>query len=448
MSGSTRVNNYDATGEFPSQEPCLTDRDNEAIEIFERAIEKEAHGLMSDAVKLYREAFKLNDQVDFLYRKKKLPHHVNQLKEEGGKNTTQKVDEEKVKQINVDQLLESFSHTEAQAPDPNDADTFTNEDKMTIKFEKLGMDDELNGHIDIEPVSPLMHLTNDIWIYILEILLITSPEAWFNFSITCKKNAYLGLGSTNMWRKLCYLIYPNQNYYENQLYLENNQTTGNDVKLVKLSLPIPLDQLQIVPQYNMSWKYMIHNRPFLKFHGCYISVINYYSEGGKAEFSNSWSNPVRTITYYRYLRFYPDGTCVKVLSTLEPNKVIPYLLKYNSLKSVRDNLNHELKNVANQPRDKDKGHSIYHGKWTLSLNNEVHVKVDEGSAPYYTFHYHFEIKPLGGIYKHNKLKWLKFYAVRKKTSENDDREGEEATFSLKKENAFKYLRVKSFHPSN
>lgn len=412
----------------------LSESDHEAIGYFEQAMEKETHGLMSDAVAFYRKAFKINDQVDLLYRHEKVPHNINKLKQEAGKNTAVRVDEKAVKSINVDELLQSFEHVEASAPDPNNPEHVD----LTIKFSNLGTDNH-EEVADIKPVSPLIHLPNDIWSQILEILLITSGESWFNFSITCKKNAYLGLAQSNVWRKLCYLIYPNQNYYENKVYIDSNQTPGNPT----IDLPVPLDQLQILPQYNNLWKYMLHNRPFIKFHGCYISVVNYYSEGGKAENSLSWSNPVRTITYYRYIRFYPDGTCVKVLSSLEPDKVVPKLLKYNSQKSVGTIL-------QEHPLVPKEGHRIYHGRWTLSLSDEVHVVIENGSVPYYTFHYHFEIKPLAGIYKHNKLKWIKYYAIRKKINDDDDddRIGEETVFTLRNETAFKYLKVRSYNLDN
>lgn len=446
MSGGTSL--VDNTGQSelnrPNFQANLSAKDNEAIALFERGIEKESHGSMSDAVEFYRKAFKINDKVDLLYRTKRLPHKVNKLKEEGGKNITKRVDEALVRAIDVDKLLDSFDGIEASAPDPNNVDQH-HDDIVTIKMTNLGLGED--KVLNLEPVSPLMHLPTDIWMDIFEILLLTNPESWFNFAITCKKNAYLGFGSKNIWRKLCYLIYPQQVYYENKLYLDSIRTPGLAEKQVEL--PVPKDQLIILSQYQNSWKYMLHNRPFIKFNGCYISVINYYSEGGKAEFSSSWSNPVKTITYYRYLRFYPDGTCIKVLSALEPNKVIPHLLVHNTRRSLLPN--EDPINKAgpghNQAPAKE-GHNIYHGHWTISTSGEIHIEIAEGSVPYYIFHYHFQIKSLGGIFKHSKLSWIKYYAIRKKMNDNDEREGEETFFPLKNEKAFKFLKVRSYNVNN
>lgn len=413
-------------------EPSLSNNDREAIDLFEKAIEKESTGKMSDAIELYRKAFKLNEKIDLVYRKTEVPNKVEKLKETHGLNSTIKVDEEKVKAIDVDKLLLSFEHEEAKAPNPEDP----NNDNMVIKFANLGVDN--HEKVIVKPVSPLVHLPNDIWVYILEILLITEPQSWIQFSTTCKKFAYLGLALNDLWRKLCYLIYPLQNYEENQAYIEANQTVSNDLK----DLPIPKDQLEIVPSYGNSWKQMLHERPFVKFKGCYISVINYYSEGGKPEFSNSWSNPVKTITYYRYLRFYPDGTCIKVLSTLEPYRVVPQFLKFNLLRNITSALD-QVKIVGHHRSVKD-SHRIYHGKWTISTTGEMHITIDEGSVPYYSFHYHFQIKSLGKIFKFNKLNWIKYYTVRKQMSDDDDMVGEVSYLTLKNEKPFKFLRVKSY----
>lgn len=407
----------------------LSPKDHEAIALFEKAVEKESSGLMSDAVEYYRKAFKINEQVDALYRSQKLPQAIHKLKSEKGKNITKRIDEEKVRAINVDQLLESFAHVDANAPDPNNPE----HNEITIKFANLGLDN--HEEVVTKPVSPLVHLPNDIWISILTQLIQESPESWFSMSITCKKFAYLGFASSAIWRKLSCLIYPNQIYEENKQYLANLSFDQ------EIDLPIPQDQLKILPQYNGSWKYMLHNRPFIKFLGCYISVVNYYSEGGRTEFSSSWSNPIRMITYYRYIRFYPNGDCVKVLTILPPDQVVPYLLRLNT-QGIPESIS-ETGNPIFSHYEKH-GHKIYHGKWTMSTTGEVHIEIENGSVDYCVFHYYFQVKSLGHINKHAKLSWIRYSTVRKKMSDDDDREGEVTFFSLRNEKPFKFLRVRSY----
>ncbi|CAH6720804.1 F-box protein Hrt3p [[Candida] jaroonii] len=363
----------------------------------------EAQGLMSDAVTLYRQAFKLNERVDLLYRSNKIPQV---------KKITNPINEELVKKINVEKLILSFQDSEPTSPSLIDDNGEDEEGQLTQKFSKL-----MTGP------SPLTKLSNDIWIYIMEILIEKSPESWISLSLVCKKFAYLGF-SPSIFRHLATMIYPPQRYEENEELDYQLSTTDDD-------LPVPKNQLKILPSYNNSWKYMLFHRPFIKFNGCYISIINYYSEGSRAEFSNSWTNPVRTITYYRYLRFFPDGKVLKVLTTLEPTRVIPHLQRSNYVVS----------NILDQVKGNRDGHRIYHGRWIMNTDGEVHITIDEGSVPYYIFHYHFKIVNMG----HNrfgKLSWIKYYTVRIQGEEEDI--GEVSELGLKNEKPFKFSRVRSY----
>lgn len=428
MSGSTSILNPQDDSSIGHL--TLKVSDDQAMKYFEKGIERESHGSMTEAVEYYRKAFKLNENIDKLYRTHKVPHVVLKLKESGGKNTAVKVDEEKVKQINVDKLLDSF-------------------EQLNIATEYGESDEDETKEVES---SPLLQLPNDIWVSILEVLLITHPESWFNYSITCKKNAFLGLKSSLLWRRLAKMIYPYQRYEENLMFQNSLMVINND-------LPIPLDQDLIVPQYDHSWKKMITSRPFIKFLGCYISVVNYYSEGGRREFTNSWSNPVRLITYYRYLRFYPDGTCIKVLSHLEPNMVVPLFLRKN--KSITPHYDSVPINSATPVSaqasaavaaaaesaaigSRKDSQKIYRGTWTITSEGEVHVSIFEGSVPGYDFHYFFQLKSLGPIFKYNKLSWIRYYTT---TKEIDEATGERdiSELPLKNEKAFLFLRVRRYH---
>ncbi|EGW30784.1 uncharacterized protein SPAPADRAFT_142902 [Spathaspora passalidarum NRRL Y-27907] len=403
----------------------LSPTDHEAIALFEKAVEKESIGLMSDAVQFYRRAFKLNEQVDFLYRQHKLPHLIKSLQLEKGKNSGYRLDENKVKSINVDTLLHQFKQLDI---------------------------DEHYDKCDNGP-SPLVYLPNDIWIHILEYLVDDNVESWFKMSITCKKFAYLGFASSSIWRNLCYHVYPKQVYHD-----EDEQIVyqfKND------------EVLALLPQYDNSWKKLLTCKPFVKFYGCYISIVNYYSEGGRKEFSstNLWSNPVKIITYYRYLRFYPNGDVIKVLSILPPTQVVSHLSRMNSSIPVTA-VDHPANPAAaaaaaatpvpapaptaSSRQDKKNQHKIYKGKWSMSDNGRIHIVLDQGSVPYYAFHYIFQIDTLGHINKHGKLSWLDYYAIRKKMHEldDDDRIGELSQFSLRNEKAFKFSRVRSYTLDN
>lgn len=424
--------NYRMTKDAPADQPShdSSQSDARAMQLFEKAIERELHGLMADAVKYYREAFKLNDRVDLIYRKNTVPQALEKLRGEEGKNASRKVDQQKLNAIDVDQLLQSFANEPAHAPDPNDPGHW-DEGQVAIKFASMG----LNGKdqvADLKPVSPLINLPSEVWIHILQLLLWQEPEAWFKFGITCKKNAYLSFHTSEIWRQLCYLVYPKQCFEENVGFLGKH-------------LPVPMDPMVVLPQYDSSWKQMIRQRPFLKFLGCYISVVNYYSEGGREELSTSMRNPVRTITYYRYLRFYPGGACVMALTRLEPTVVVGQFLRKNKLRCLFANPDSRDVTKVNPNAEP---HKIFHGRWTLSTEGKVHVTVDSGLVPYYEFHYEFFVKNLGGMPNHAKLAWDTFYAIWKVYPGSEERAGEKVEFSLKHEKDFKFLRVRSYREDN
>lgn len=383
--------------------------DAQAVLLFTQASEKELVGLMAEAIGLYRQAYRLNDKVDKLWRDDNLQNEARTQRDQ----PVLKVDEKQVKRINVDALIESFEGCEAVAPDPLDPM------QAHLTHSRIKIDNWTPQYV---PVSPLVRLLPDIWVHILLIVVSQLPLAWFNMSMTCKKYAYLGFGLLLLWRCMCRLVFPNQQYPDHE------------------ELRDDLDQL--VQQYNSSYHTMLRLRPFIKFKGCYISVVNYYSEGARESFTSSWLNPVHIVTYYRYLRFYPDGTCIKLLTTLEPSKVVPHFLRYNTLKSVAAVVDeHGVVHNAGHARD---GHRIFHGTWTISEQGQVHITIENGLVPYCVFHYNFNVKNLGGLMRHSKLSWVNYYARRIKLLPEDDRDGEVYDFSLKNEKLFKFLRVKRY----
>lgn len=386
---------------------ALSNTDTQAISLFEQAMEKEQHGSMSDAVGFYRQAFRLNEQVDRLYRQERVPQAIQKLKAEHGKNVAHKVNEEEVGKIDVDRLLALWEHVEAQAPNKDDPDHWN--DDVVVKIDNLAL------NAPDEEVSPLIDLPGEVWVRVLGFLQESLPELWFQFGMTCKKHAYLAFALSALWEKLCYLIYPHQRHETAAL---------NDPKELYAK--------------SGSWKKVLWENPFVKFMGCYISVVNYYTEGGRGEYSLNWSNPVKTNTYYRYLRLYPDGVCLMALTALDPTKVVHRMTRSNTNKCIM-----ETKDVALHFNPATHPHKIYTGGWSLKKNGELEIRLYQGSVPYYTFYYYFKIKSLGQKPNYSKLLWVRYFAV-EKTESGDAPTGDEVDFSLKNETSFKFSRVKSF----
>lgn len=387
----------------------LSELDLEAITLYERGMEKEQLGLVSDAVSFYKAAEQINQHVEKLYRQERVPEAIQQLKDKHGKNVAHKVDEAAVRKIDVEKLLALWEHAEAHAPKVDDPDTW-NDGDIVVKIGKLAV----NG--PSEEVAPLIHLPGEVWVHVLSHLIDTDPELWFHFGMTCKRHAYFAFGSSTLWKKLCYLIYPHQIYEDRTL---------NDPKI-------------LYTRCGSSWKKVLRQTPYVMFSGCYISVVNRYTSGGRSEFSLSWSNPVKTSTYYRYLRFYPDGLCLMALTALDPTVVVHQLLRKNTNKCIMEN-----KEVSIHFDPAIHPHKIYIGAWKISADGELQIRLYEGSVSYNTFYYYFKIKNLGSR-PNSKLSWVRLFAVEKDLNGNDSPTGEEVDFSWENEKPFTFSRVKSY----
>ncbi|KAI9824024.1 MAG: hypothetical protein M1826_007557 [Phylliscum demangeonii] len=92
--------------------------------------------------------------------------------------------------------------------------------------------------------------------------------------------------------------------------------------------PTYLTHLALTPAY-ASYQQTLRHRPRIRFHGCYISTVNYMRPGGGAVSQVSWNAAVLIVTYYRYLRFFRDGSVISLLTTAEPLEVVPLLTKEN-----------------------------------------------------------------------------------------------------------------------
>lgn len=68
-----------------------------------------------------------------------------------------------------------------------------------------------------------------------------------------------------------------------------------------------------------SWRSTFLEEPRLRYDGVYISVCHYVRPG---QSDLAWVNVTHLITYHRFLRFYPDGTVISLLTTDHPVDVV------------------------------------------------------------------------------------------------------------------------------
>lgn len=95
---------------------------------------------------------------------------------------------------------------------------------------------------------------------------------------------------------------------------------------------------------------MLIERPRLRFNGCYIATCHYLRPGVN---DCSWNTPIHMVTYFRFVRFFADGNCITVLTTLEPREVVHSVSRAGSV---------GLKGVS-------------YGVWRMSESGAVNVEV-------------------------------------------------------------------------
>ncbi|KAI9230496.1 MAG: hypothetical protein DHS80DRAFT_21293 [Piptocephalis tieghemiana] len=133
--------------------------------------------------------------------------------------------------------------------------------------------------------------------------------------------------------------------------------------------------------YGNDWRRMYIDRPRIRFNGVYICVCSYVRTGWDEE---SWDQPNHLITYYRYLRFYPDGRAIKLTTTNEPSTVVRTLGTYAS--------------------------GIWQGSWRMDGPDQVVAAFKDPGRPRQTFVVTVQLRGTGRG-KHDKLRWVTFQSV-------------------------------------
>ena len=186
------------------------------------------------------------------------------------------------------------------------------------------------------------------------------PASFARLSLVCKRLAYLVATDDRIWRSLCL---GHDFGFAAMHYAWACSITGHslpqsiyelDTQMSTLTVSSPVPRtLQPTLSYP-TYKSMYHARPRLRFSGCYISTVNYIRPGAATASQATWSSPVLIVTYYRYLRFFRDGSCISLLTTAEPVDVVHQLLKENMGKNHSQGLPSAVMNHA------------LRGRWRLS----------------------------------------------------------------------------------
>ncbi|TVY68901.1 F-box protein HRT3 [Lachnellula suecica] len=435
-----RFSNVDATRSLESgygESSKVTIQEPEsALEHYEKAVERESEGSLGDSLNLYRKAFRMDHRVDQKYKNKHFPPSYF-----------------KSKPTNP-------NPSNAAVTVPNTAHHSLDGPPQLIKQLIAGF-----SGLSIEPVPPpvegapappcpLAELPDEILIHILKDVAILDDASFTRLGQVCKRMAYLVLTEEQIWKRICVgsevgfatMHYEWQQEVLGGPLLEDHILEPQDDSEDEEGLaPNPLGKEEVTESlltsaYSSSWQQMFRLRPRIRFNGCYISTVNYFRPGQGSQSSVTWHNPVHIVTYYRYLRFFRDGTVISLLTTEEPTDVVHHLTK-DLLETHRGGNVAYLPSIVMQ-------HAL-RGRWRLSSSadspdadlkdaeGDVFVETEGVKYPKYLYRMKFSLRSAGRAARNNKLAWAGFWSYNTLTDDT-------AEFTLKNDKAFFFSRVKSY----
>ena len=316
----------------------------------------------------------------------------------------------------------------------------------------------------------LGELPEEILSQILVTLAIKDVAAFARLSQVCKRLAYLVITEEPIWKRIAL----GKEYgfaamhYDFACDIEGSPLEANDeiaryldfeddepAEHVAPSSLIPeertsaftaLTESLLHSTYASSWRQLFRARPRVRFNGAYISTVNYNRPGASSTNTLTWGVPVFTVTYFRYLRFFRDGTVISLLTTSEPADVVHHLTRQNMHKHHTSTLPSSVMKDALRGRWRlsgplstapaDDTSLISNRETSAEVEGDVHVET-EGVVPRYTYRMQFALAHAGKGARNNKLAWKGFWSRNRLTDDV-------GVFQLKNDRAFYWSRVKSY----
>ncbi|GAB7361389.1 hypothetical protein MBLNU230_g1442t1 [Neophaeotheca triangularis] len=437
-----------------------------ALEHYERAVDKETAGQLGDSLAHYRKAFKLDDGVHEAYKMKHFPPSAFKPKPSNPNpsNAAPAVPNTAHHSLHgsgglpqsLQQMIGDFSSMRIEAKEPpTDASP--------------------------QEPSPFADLPEEILTHILTEVAVNDVAAFVRMAQVCKRLAYLVLTEESVWRRVTLgsefgfgAMKYNYTCDIEGFSLEANDEIArylNDDPYYdfqaddNLDLPLPPDPsialatttAHLLQTQYSSYLHMFRARPRIRFNGCYISTVNYTRPGATSTNTLSWGVPVHVVTYFRYLRFFRDGSCISLLTTSEPADVVHHLTKANV--AAHSQTQHLTAMPSSVMKDALKGRwrlsgpaSLHRRQAQSTTANQTPLREEqeqeqedegtlhietEGVISKYTYKLQLRLGHAGKGTRNNKLSWKGFWSYNRLT----DDWGE---FGLKNDRAFYWSRVRSF----
>ncbi|KAG6024685.1 hypothetical protein E4U41_001711 [Claviceps citrina] len=439
-----------------------------ALDHYEEAMAKEAQGNMGDSLKLYRRAYRMDHRVDRRYREK---HFPSTRKPPIQPPVAKPSDSSRpaASAISAQTVTPNIIPNPSSSPKPDSASVITVPIKDLIaSFSSLQIQPAPPQIEDTPPPPcPISTLPRELLVHILHEVALQDIGDFARLSLVCKPFAYLVPTEQHTWRDVCLgtkFGFTGMHYHWHKstdwtdLSFEKPSSdedeslvSSSEVMAQRLGHSIAVSKALVSTAYT-SWKHMFRSRPRIRFNGCYISTVNYVRMGQASTNQATWGgSPVHIVTYYRYLRFFRDGTAISLLTTSEPSAVVPHLTR-ESLLLHQDKTHAHLPSAVMQ--------KAYKGRWRLSRAAWDHVQQSsagggvvedafepllegdltvetESHDPKYMFRMDLSLRTAGRGARNNKAVWRSHFSYNKLT---DDW----AEFTLKHDKAFFFSRVRSY----
>ncbi|EPY50095.1 F-box protein Pof7 [Schizosaccharomyces cryophilus OY26] len=328
-----------------------------ALSHYKEAVESEKEGDIGTSLNRYRLAHKVHEDVEVIYRRLERLAFQNKKEQSDGEQKRAS-EEESIKSSQADQLSKDLTQPSVTP----------------------SLIPKLPDEVLLLIVEQCFENLND-----LSYLPLIAQSCKL-FAKACRVDS--------LYRQFCYFSYQQSEW----------QQTKEDIE----------EEFSSV--YHRSWKEMYLKKPRIRFDGCYISVCRYFRPGVS---DTSWNQPVHLISYYRYLRFYPDGTCMVFRTNTEPRYIVRSFGRHTSAFFTPSSSNPTFSN----------GEVAYMATWSMSPAGQILLSHPVGRA--YTYAQNLQVKG-------SRLKWVSFYSVDNETFETCD-------FPLTHHRDYVFSRVYSYN---
>lgn len=322
------------------------------------------------------------------------------------------------------------------------------------------------------PPCPISYLPPEILAHILKDCAEADVALFARLALVCKHFAYLIATEDRVWKGICLdeIQGFGAMHYVWNCSVSGKPLTPDEVLLPDLEsapdpvhapnaenlslessniTPAPAPHISFLLNLNFpSYRAMFRARPRVRFGGCYISTVNYTRPGASSLSQISWNVPVHIVTYFRYLRFFRDGTCISLLTTSEPIDVVHHISWENMSLDSSNGISGAAPSAVMK-------HAL-RGRWKLTgpdlppntngtVNPEsepegaIDIETEGVDADKYVYKMKlgFRSAGRGGVPRNNKLVWKGFWSYNRLT---DDW----AEFGLRNDRSFFWSRVGSY----